>query len=176
MGVTVAAVSVEPVTVATRPLLDRLDQLYIHDFSELDGEDVDESGRYPDPFLSRYWTEPDRHAFVIRADGRPAGFALVNAHSVRDTPGVRGIAEFFVLRKYRRAGVGRRAAAAVLDRFPGPWEIAVMRENVHGQAFWRATLAAYAPGAVREEAVNNDEWDGPVFSLAAPGGAVQSPP
>ncbi len=33
------------------------------------------------------------------------------------------MAEFFVLRRWRRTGVGRAAVRDLLERFPGTWEI-----------------------------------------------------
>ncbi len=77
-------VTVVAASAAERPVLERLLQLYLHDFSEYAALDspfgeVDEDGlfAYP-PGLSGYWQEPDRLPLLIRADGRIAGFVLLN--------------------------------------------------------------------------------------------------
>jgi hypothetical protein len=62
---------------------------------------------------------------LIRADGHIAGFALLNQWSALDRPLDRAVAEFFVVRKYRLACVGTRAAHRVFRRYPGRWEIPV---------------------------------------------------
>ena len=51
--------------------------------------------------------------FAVRADGHTAGFVLVNRWSALDQPLDYAVAEFFVLRKYRRAGVGTCSARGV---------------------------------------------------------------
>ena len=60
------------------------------------------------------------------------------------------MAEFFVMRKFRRQGVGSRVARQLFDRFPGRWEIAQKLENKIGQAFWRTLIADYTNGSYRE--------------------------
>lgn len=97
-------VEVEPATLAEKPALARLLELYAYDFSELNDADVDDDGAYGYRHLDAYFAEPERHPFLVRVDGRLAGFAFVRAGTPHD------MAEFFVLRKYRRGGVGVAAA------------------------------------------------------------------
>ena len=59
------------------PILANLLELYVHDFSEFLDLDIGEDGRFGYPSLSLYWSEPGRHPFLIRADGKLAGLALV---------------------------------------------------------------------------------------------------
>ncbi|WP_411286306.1 GNAT family N-acetyltransferase [Phenylobacterium sp.] len=147
----------------TRVTLANLFQLYTHDFSEHwaghpEGG-LGEDGRFePYPFLDSYWTEADRSALLIRADGQVAGFALVNtfAHSRLATDF--SMAEFFVARKYRRLGVGHAAAAAVICERPGQWEIAVTRTNLAAQAFWRRVVATTEGVETYDRA--DTRWDG----------------
>jgi predicted acetyltransferase len=106
---------------------------------------------------------------LILAGGQYAGFILVR--DVADSGAAQvthHVAEFFVLRKYRRMKVGQRAAWAVFDRFPGRWHVAEMEENTPAQAFWRATIADYTRGAYRE--VRLEEWEGPVQLFETPSG------
>ncbi|PIB94282.1 GNAT family N-acetyltransferase [Caulobacter sp. FWC2] len=142
-------------------------QLYIHDFSELwfdrevEGE-LEPDGRYSDyPGLETYWTDPTRQAWLFRIKGLPVGFALVNdvAHSA--TPIDRAVAEFFVVRKHRRRGVGLAAAHALFGTAWGLWEAAVVRRNVGALAFWRQAAASY-PGVrdLVEEDRDDDLWNG----------------
>jgi predicted acetyltransferase len=117
-----------------RPVLRRLVELYLYDFSEFDGADVDAGGEYGYRYLDLYWTEAGRHAFLFQVDGHWAGFALV-----RDVPPFE-MAEFFVMRKYRRRGVGRRAAAELFRRFPGRWSVREEAANAGSIAFWRKAI------------------------------------
>ncbi|WP_238996488.1 hypothetical protein [Paenibacillus pinistramenti] len=60
------------------------------------------------------------------------------------------MAEFFVLKRFRRTGVGRTAAYALFDRFPGRWYISQLKTNTPAQAFWRAVVDEYTAGRYQE--------------------------
>lgn len=44
------------------------------------------------------------------------------------------VAEYFVLRRYRHAGVERRAALLLWDRLPGKWTVRVAEGNPGGRS------------------------------------------
>ena len=93
---------------ADAPALAALAELYIYEFTEFTDEDVGDDGGFGSDWLARYWTEPDSHAFIVRVEGRLAGFALVSRISeFEDGTQPWSMSEFFVMRKYRRHGVGR---------------------------------------------------------------------
>ena len=127
-------VEIVAASVADKSVLRNLLELYLHDFSELTASDVDEHGLFGYPYFDHYWDEPDRHPFLIRADGRLAGFALVRSGVPHD------MAEFFVLRKYRRGGIGLLAARALFGMFPGDWQVRQMAANTGATAFWRRAI------------------------------------
>ncbi len=146
-----------------RARLGALFELYTYDFSELLGLDVGDDGRFGARSLDVYWSAPRRHPFLIRVDGRLAGFALVHGQShLTGDEAVTDMAEFFVLRKYRRRGVGERAARFLFDRFRGRWEVREKRENQAATAFWRRVIARYTGGRFDEVAVDDERWRGPV--------------
>src|SRR5262245_48238870 len=97
-------------------------QLYCYDWSELRPLDVGDNGTFGDYPLDAYWQEEWRHPYLLKVDGKLAGFALIVGQScLTGATGVFDMAEFFVMRRYRRKGVGFAAAAAAFDRFKGPW-------------------------------------------------------
>lgn len=161
-----------------RPLIEGLFQFYAYDFSEFvpPGSpefEVDAAGRLePYPLLDGYWGEPARTPLLILADGRPAGFALVNDWSPTGLGVDRAMAEFFVRRKYRRGGVGSAAVRQVLARFPGWWEVAIAAANTPAIAFWPRAVGA-APGVSGLTAMEGDgeRWRGPIlrFHVSAAG-------
>ena len=65
-------VEVVAATPEQEPILANLLELYVHDFSEFLDLDIGEDGRFGYPSLPLYWSEPDRHPFLIRT-GRQAG-------------------------------------------------------------------------------------------------------
>src|SRR4051794_34558578 len=114
-------ISLIPATKAERPTLENLMQLYIYDWSELRLLDVAADGRFPEYPLHAYWEDAWRHPLLIRVDGRLAGFALVSERSrLTGASRVFDMAEFFVMRRFRRKGVGLAAASVAFDRFKAP--------------------------------------------------------
>jgi predicted acetyltransferase len=138
--------------VDARPLADVLKNLfplYIHDLSQFTDFDVEADGAFrAPPSFAAYWQSPERHPFLLRADGRVAGFALVRQTDA--DPLSFDMGEFFVLRRYRRHGVGRIAASALFDRFRGRWEVRELVDNLPAQGFWRRIIADYTQGAFED--------------------------
>ena len=158
MRMTTAASPLVPtVTSATGEdfdLLGSLLQLYLYDFSEHTGEDVDGHGSYHYAWLDAYRNEAARHAYIIRMDGHPAGFALVrNGELIQ-------MAEFFVLTKYRRGGVGTMAARELFEALTGSWSISQLATNRSATEFWRRAIPVpfeelvHADGRVEQRFTN----------------------
>jgi predicted acetyltransferase len=149
---------------SNKVVLRNLMELYLYDFSEIDGADVDEHGLYGYNRIDHYWTEPGRFPFLIRVDGKWAGFALVSRFSYFKETAESGhaFAEFFVMRRFRRQGVGRRAAFELFRRFPGRWEVAELVVNEGAQAFSRRIISEFSNGRFEEHFLENERWHGPV--------------
>lgn len=142
-------VSIEPVPLEAKPVLARLLQLYLYDFTEFEPRELEESGAYPYRYLDEYWAPAEgesRHAFFIRDGAALAGFAMV-----RVVNGVNVMSEFFVLRGHRRAGVGGAAAQLVFEALPGRWLVHEVATNLPAQAFWHRTIAEVTGAAYSED-------------------------
>jgi predicted acetyltransferase len=144
-----------------KSVLRHLMELYAYDFSEFDNADVNEHGLYGYTYFDYYWTEDTRHPFFIKVDGKLAGFVLISEYCylVRD-PGTKSITEFFVMRKYRRNGVGKSAAVQVFDRFPGKWEVIQHGGNEPSKFFWESVIREYTNGNYRQSKVKTEWWQG----------------
>jgi predicted acetyltransferase len=135
-------------------------ELYIHDISEFGRWDVNAEGRFDVPGgVAGYWNVPvaegsrwhaDWHGFpfLVHVDATLAGFALVKRIAIN--PDTFDMGEFFVLRKFRRRGLGRQVACALFDRNPGRWEVREMLPNTPAQDFWRRIIAEYTRGDFTE--------------------------
>lgn len=161
--------TVEVVEVGERDkeVLANLMQLYLYDSSEYNDGEIEANGRLdPGRYFDAYWTEPERHPFFLRIDGRPVGFALVREFE----PGKHSIAEFFVARKHRRSGVGKSAAFMLFDRFQGEWHVAQEEGNLPAQRFWRSIIAEYSGGRY-EQTTHPSQPKGPkqIFRSAGAG-------
>lgn len=162
-------VVVVPATEEDRGALDQLDQLCRYDASEACGCDVDGSGRFAAPSLDDVHGGSGRHAFLIRADGQLAGFARVQSGALAGASHDGHIVSvLFILRKYRRRGVGRAAALQLFGSFPGRWEIRTPAYNIPCQAFWRGVLQQYTSGRYDERWVQDGPLRGQVQRFVAP--------
>ncbi len=153
-------------------VLRNLMQLYLYDFSELlcEGEEgyVNEQGLFELDFdLHRYADGRGYWGYLARVDvpqvgSRWAGFALISDQADKAPPGVggRNVDEFFVLRCFRRRGIGRQMAERVFETYRGFWQIAEIGPNRAAQAFWRRVVERYTGGRFVEFVV--EEERGPI--------------
>ncbi|WP_323377209.1 GNAT family N-acetyltransferase [Streptomyces smaragdinus] len=134
-------------TTADRPILERLLQLHLHDFSEFQPTELTPEGAFDYPWLDDYFTSANREAYLITADGLLAGFALIRC----DVPGDDGawnVSEFFVARGHRRRGTASTAARQLFQRHPGVWTLAFLEHNVPAARLWPTLAEAVSEGPV----------------------------
>lgn len=162
-------VTLQVATETDAALLSNLLELYIHDLSEIFPIEVGRDGRYGYEKLPLYWSEPERRfPFLIRSGALIAGFALATRGSpMSDDREDLDVAEFFVLRRHRRSGVGRRAAFLLWDRLPGGWIVRVSTANRAGVPFWAAVVGEYTGGVFSESQRPGNPYGWRVFSFAS---------
>ena len=168
------AMELVPATPGDKIALLNLSEYYAYDFSELLGLDVGESGRFAVASLERHFVDPVCHPFLIREAGRLAGFAIHEGRSrLSGELGINDVAELFVMKKYRRLGIGARAASVLFDRFAGPWEVREVRGNVGALAFWRKVIERYSGGAFTESEHDDGRFRGTVQRFVSCRGAME---
>jgi predicted acetyltransferase len=139
-----AGVEVIPAPPEQEPVLANLLELYAHDFSEFVDLQLGADGRFGYEHLPSYWTESNRHPFLITADGRLAGFVFVRRGSeISDDAEVWDVAEFFIVRGFRRLGLGTKAAHEIWKKFPGRWEVRVLERNQQAKSFWARAVKEF---------------------------------
>ena len=135
--------NIEIVKVATeeREILARLIELYEYDFSEYENRDVNFLGLYGYTYLDYYWTEERRFPYFIKVNNKLAGFAMVCDYCyISKDKDTLFMSEFFVMKKYRRSGIGKYAAKKVFDMHPGKWELTVHPNNPISHIFWESVI------------------------------------
>ena len=147
-------------------ILTNLFQYYVYDLSDVVDTALGADGRFVLPSFEAYWSDPWRHPYLVRVDGTVAGFVLVHQRSrLTGDDKTWDIAEFFVMRKYRRHGVGTAVATRVFNSFRGKWEIRELKANAAAIAFWRSVIATYTKGDFTETLLDDERWRGPVQSF-----------
>lgn len=134
-------------------VLRNLLHLYLYDLSEFKRSDVNGHGFFEYPRLDQYWTDNTCHPFFILVQGHIAGFVLIYQND-SSTERRSVISEFFVMRKYRRMGVGRYAARSALELFPGAWEVSEIPENLPSQVFWRMVIQDVTHNTCHDSVIN----------------------
>ena len=139
-------VDLQPVTAQTESIFRDLWQLYQYDFSEFWTRVAksEELGRFPEAPDATF-TEAHQHPFFIHVNGHLAGFVVVVEHEPETW-----ITQFFIVKRYRRKGVGRRAAVQCFRKYPGRWKLQVHVQNKGSESFWRKVLLGSAEDVVDE--------------------------
>jgi predicted acetyltransferase len=138
-------------TINDKEILKNLMQFYFYDFSEYVEAHLEENGLFGAyKYLDEYWTEDSRFPYLVKLNGSYAGFALVRlVHSEEKT--YYSIAEFFIMKKYRRTGLGKLVAHDIFNLYKGQWEVFQIEKNVPAQHFWRKVIDEYTNGAFTEK-------------------------
>ncbi len=140
-------------------LLRNLFQHYIHDMAEWFEIDTQPDGSYSYD-TSSIWKH-GYDAYLAKVGDSIAGFALIG--SAEEWLGVIGgndVHEFFVIRRYRRSGVGQRMATLLWNQYPGEWLVRVLEKNAPAVLFWRNAISTHSHGSYKEEerVVNGRSW------------------
>ncbi len=53
-------------------------ELYLHDSSEFNGDEIGDYGLFGYKYIDYYWTGLGRHPFLIKVQGEIAGIVLVS--------------------------------------------------------------------------------------------------
>jgi predicted acetyltransferase len=125
-----------------RDTITRLLHDYLHELSNYRERAVGATNSAEYPYLDAYFSEADRHAFLIRHHERVVGFALIRGP--KSTGQVWEVAEFYIVPERRRTGVGSAAIRAIWRRFTGDWELQVHRRNTDAVHFWLSCVKKWA--------------------------------
>lgn len=145
---------------ADRPVIETLLRDYLREPARDDSGSLAAEPSYG--HLDLYWTEASRLPLLITADDRVAGFALVNDWSPSGLPVDHAMAEFSVAPDYRRAGIGTRAALAVIGSLPGQWEIGMQAANAPARAFWGHVVHRLSGVSAHWLEGDGLRWSGPI--------------
>lgn len=74
------------------------------------------------------------------------------------------VAEFFVMKKYRKRGVGQYVAVEIFNKYSGFWKVAQIESNIPAQIFWRKTIEKYTNNNYQE--IREDDWEGPIQTFS----------
>ena len=132
-------------------------QLYTYELSFFEDETTNfqllDNGVFKlSKYIDLYWTEEGRHPYILRCEGKLAGFVLERYNE----DGMNEIAEFFVLNKYRKLGAETFMANELFKKYKGKWEIRTLLKNERAQEFWRKVVKSASNGIYEEHLIRNN--------------------
>jgi predicted acetyltransferase len=132
-------------------VIQNLMQYYIYDFSEYLKYDVQDNGLFAPYYdLMSYWDgDNNKFPYVIKKNDKYVGFVLVKLINSSER-NYFSIAEFFILKKYRREGIGKAVAIQVFNLHKGSWEVYQKDSNKPAQIFWNKVISEYTKGHFKE--------------------------
>ncbi len=140
-----------------KDIIYNLMQLYTYELSFFEDEttnfQLQENGLFKlSKYIDLYWTQEERHPYILKYDGQIAGFVLERFNEDR----MNEIAEFFVLNKYRKHGAGTFMANEMFNRYKGEWEIRTLLKNKRVQEFWRKVVKSASNGNYEERFIRDN--------------------
>lgn len=133
-------VQLEKVTEQTRRTLWNLLQYMLFETSPSGKNVANEDGSFDYKYFDNYFTDRDRDAYLIKTNtGELMGFVMINQYLQKVKTG-HSIAEFLILPRFRRNGVGREIAKRCFEMYPGSWEVAPVDGSNSAYRFWKTVI------------------------------------
>lgn len=115
-------------------------QFYIYDFSEFMEIDIEPNGRYKEYPIDDYLEKDGFYTYLVCLNGNYIGFCLFRYNQCKEIKSFYSVKEFFIMKRYRRTGIGKFVAHEVFKMHQGHWEVIQMKSNLPAQRFWRMVI------------------------------------
>jgi len=129
-----------------------------YELSQYIDNDVNKLGLYGYDYLDSFWKAgAKRWAYFIKVDGKLAGFATLigDYFFIKDRKSDYMMTDFFVMYKYRGAGVGKFVANYLFEKYKGIWQLNAINKNTNSIGFWKKVVGDYTNDAY--EVIPNEE-------------------
>ncbi len=150
-------IKLELVTIESKEKLENLMSIYLHDLSEFaDDLKINEDGKFEYDGLEMYFKSEDLTPYFITYQGEMAGFVLFNTgkYVPKDIDYV--VHELFLLKGYRKKGVGNAAIRILLDTYKGKYKIEQISSNMSAVNFWRKFYEKQGIKYIESKEINYD--------------------
>lgn len=138
-------IEIAEATEKQRSIIQNLARFYIYDLSEYQKRKCPDNGLFEDEDYTHFWKEPGHYPYLVKCQDEIAGFVLVEKGGSSAEIDYH-IAEFFIVRKFRRQGISMFVAKEMFQKYSGNWEVMAMSRNKPAVKFWEKTIAEYTKG------------------------------
>lgn len=144
----------------------KLLQFSEYDFSEYIGSDLNVYGEFEYEHYEDYFIDEKRKIYLLKINNNLAGFAFINniSYQLNNDDNILCVAEFFIMKKYRKKGYGRILAKYIFDTLNGKWEVFQMKNNTIAGIFWDNIIKDYTKNNYKVIELENEDGNiGNVF-------------
>jgi len=143
-----------------KSVLRQMIELYEYDMSIYTNEELNDYGFYDYSYFDYYWNEENRFAYFIKCNDILCGFVMVNdfCYALRGED-AKVISEFFIMKKYRKLGIGKQIAKQVFSMFPGKWEVNQIPGNKVSYIFWENVINEFTNGKFEKSIIDTEDGE-----------------
>lgn len=152
------------VTEKNKSLLFNLMQLYLYDLSVYFNFKINNNGIYEYDHFEDYFIDSNYIPYFIYSDNELVGFVLLNDYSpITNThENIINVSEFFILKLYRKQGLGEMTFQALLEMHKGVWTIKPAAFSKEANAFWETIINKHIDSAINTNYINNN----PIYTFS----------
>jgi len=116
--------------------------LQFHDLSEFrDNFDILEGGRFVWPFSACFESKNEKHhPLLILYKNKIVGFLIFSVFNGKKTNTEYYLVEMFILRMYRKKGIGKTVIQMIFDEFKGEYHLDIAEKNIAAIKFWEKLI------------------------------------
>lgn len=131
-------------TVQQQAILANLLELMAYEHSEQWKFDIGDNGFYGYEDLPLFWTDPNRYPYLIYVNNKIAGLVMVQKGSpISGDKQIWDMAELFIMKKYKKQGIGTAVTQEIWTQFKGRWQVRVLVENEIASSFWLQAIKKF---------------------------------
>ena len=155
------AIQITSAGIQQQSVIAQLYELYTYEMTDLADFDINDDGYYRYQDLPLFWNTPNRYPHLVWVNNKLAGFVLIQQGSpIDDNLDIWDIAEFFIMRKFRKKGIGQFVAQSVWKTHPGIWQIRVWENNIAAHQFWKNTINGFIKKTIVPDRITYQGHDG----------------
>jgi len=148
--------TIKAASVEDKPVFSNLIQLYLYDMTEYLPFPIGDNGKYEYDMLDHFW----QHPYLFYVNGELVGFALViDKCPITQKQPCWFMAEFFILKPYRKKGIGQACVKKTLAEYPGIWHIGTITKNVAAASFWQKIINQYDNVEMLDKQHDGERWN-----------------
>ena len=129
-------------------------QYYLHDLSEFnDSLQHNSMGLFDNSFVDSYYSEDNLIPLKITLKNSIIGFILCSIGQKVDYV----IQDIFILRNYRKRGLGKLALKQLLDLYRGRFGLDILIKNEPAKLFWTRCLEHFGINNISSEVIEDKD-------------------